>query len=172
MAASQLFLKAVHADKVLIVFMGLLLFLPACGIQYSFRRPKKKPEDPFLAGKLLAPPRDAKYIGYHRAYSAWYADHATLVERLSDNPDTVRKIYKRLENHLKMMKDHMYEREAVTFEGEVIGAYRQLLTPWPGASPSIVSRRLTGVSRRVRGDFAPGKFPVKRTDESPAEADD
>ena len=172
MPVFQINVKTVNAGKALVLFLALLLFLPACGIQYSFRRPKKKPEDPFMARKLLAPPRDAKYTGYHRAYSAWYADHATLVERLSDNPDIVRKIYKRLGNHLKMMKGHMYEREAVAFEGEVIGAYRQLLTPWPGASPTIVGRRLAGVGRQIRGAFAPGKFPVKRTDESPEEAED
>ncbi|MDA1139747.1 MAG: hypothetical protein O3B01_14325 [Planctomycetota bacterium] len=172
MPVGQLNLKPVAAGKALVIFLALLLFLPACGIQYSFRRPKKKPEDPLMARNLLAPPRDAKHTGYFRVYSAWYADHATLVDRLSDNPDTVRQIYKRLENHLEMMKDHMYEREAATFEIEVIGAYRQLLTPWPGASPTIVGRRLAGIGRRIRGDFAPGKFPVKGTDESPEEVAD
>ncbi|MDP6356950.1 MAG: hypothetical protein QF473_17695 [Planctomycetota bacterium] len=165
-------LKPITAGKALVLFLALLLLLPACGIQYSFRRPKKKPDDPLMTRKLIAPSRDAKHTGYLRAYSAWFADHATLVERLPDNPDTVRQIYKRLENHLKMMKDHMYEREADAFEGEVIGAYRQLLTPWPGASPTVVGRRLGGVGRRIRRDFAPGKFPVKRTDESPKEAED
>jgi len=156
------------------LFAGLLAMAPGCGLQYSFRRPKKeKKEEPFRAGSLLRPEHSGAQAGYVRAYSSWFADHATLTERLNGNPKIVQDIYKRLRNHLTIMHGHMFRKEAETFERDVIRAYDALMNPWPNrASPLLVERRLNTLDSRVRRDYAPGKFPIKASGESPEEEED
>jgi hypothetical protein len=156
------------------MLLSLLVVAPGCGLQYSFRRPKKeKKEEPFRAGSLLRPEHSGVQAGYVRAYSSWFAEHATLTERLNGNPKIVQDIYKRLRNHLVIMEGHMFKKEAETFEKDVIRAYDALMTPWPNrASLLLVERRLNTLDSRVRRDFAPGKFPIKEPGASAEEEED
>lgn len=154
--------------------LALLVLGPGCGLQYSFRRPKKEREEPVnLHGAGLRPDLAGPNAEYVRAYSFWFADHASLVERLNENPKIVQDLYRRVKHHLVLMKGYMFQKESDAFEREVIGAYRTLMEPWPNrASRVLVERRLNTLDGRVRRDFAPGKFPIRKPGEPAVEEED
>ena len=150
------------------VLVGALLAGAGCGLQDSFRRPKKdKRESSGNWRRLLRPGSSSSGTGYVRAYSSWFADHASLVERIRGNPAIVRDIYSRLREHLEVMRRYMFLKEREVFDRDVVDAYDSLMARWPtGASTVAVERRLSTLNTRVRRSYAPGKFPFRRTGEA------
>lgn len=142
-----------------------------CGLQHSFRRPKKAKKEE-TSGQ--ARPQLAGHAGgYVRAFYSWSADHSTLLERLKDNPKVVGGIYVRLQEHLRSMQSHMYRKEGEVFRKEVIGVYDSLMAPWPNAhNLTTIERRLKRLETRIREDYPPGKFPLKGPGEAEEEFED
>ena len=154
-----------------VVWLTILL-LPniGCGLQHSFRRPKKEKKE--KEARSL-PRLGSTQSSYLRAFYSWSADHATLVERIEENPKVVWKVYKRLSGHLRGMHACMYRKESEVFEREVLKIYDSLMNPWPGrGSTTVIERRLKRLEARVRRDFRPGTFPLKRPGESVEEFED
>jgi len=150
------------------ILCGALFAGAGCGLQDSFRRPKKeKRESSGNWRRLLRPESSNIGTGYVRAYSSWFADHASLVERIRGNPEVARGIYSRLREHLEVMRRYMFLKEREVFDRDVVDAYDSLLARWPtGASAVAVERRLSTLNTRVRRSYAPGKFPIRRTGEA------
>lgn len=145
-----------------------------CGLQHSFRRPRAEKKAPWdRPGSSSKRRMNPTQVGYVRAYSTWLADHETMADRLSDSPKIVRDIYARVQDHLRLMKNYMYEREAAVFQNEILKAYEELMSPWPnGSNLPGVQRRLDALEARVRRSFRPGKFPLKRPDDKDATEDE
>ena len=150
------------------ILVAALLASSGCGLQNSFRRPKKdKQESSGNWRRLLRPESSNSGTGYVRAYSSWFADHASLVERIRGNPEVVKNIYSRLREHLEVMRRYMFLKEREVFDRDVVDAYDSLMVRWPtGASAVAVERRLSTLNTRVRRSYAPGKFPIRRTGEA------
>jgi len=161
-------------DRLGAALFVLLALCSGCGLQHSFRRPKKERKEPLgRPARATRPDRAGPQAEYVRAYTFWFADHASLVDRLDENPKVVQDIYRRVKRHLVMMKGYMFQRESEVFEREVIRPYRTLMEPWPNRmSRALAERRLNTLENRVRRDFGPGKFPVRKPGESPVEEED
>ncbi|MBI2192973.1 MAG: hypothetical protein HYU36_13415 [Planctomycetes bacterium] len=154
---------------------ALLVSSAGCGLQDSFRRPKRARREaegvPF-SGRFRGPrPRvPAAQAAYARAYASWLADHQSLVDRLSGGPKVVRTLYGRVRAHTDLMKRQMYEQEASAFQSEVIDTYEAVMASAVGAGGAAATRRrLEALGSRVQRSFRPGLFPLRRTGEQPAQ---